>query len=435
MWDGDLTGEVVDGRYALGDLYGSGGMAEVYRAFDTRLDRRVAVKLFQGTATREDRIRLDREAQVLAGLRYPGVVAVYDTGSFRGRPFYVMQAVEGGTLRRRMREPLAPEVVARIGAQVARILAHVHRHDVVHRDVKPSNILLDAGERRAYLADFGLALQAQATRVTRSGVLVGTAGYLAPEQVRGGEVGPAADVYALGLVLLECLTGRPEYPGGDTEAALARLHRDPRVPANLPDPWVEALTAMTHALPTKRPTADECARLLTAAEPASAGRAPAAVEVVEREPDGPEPPRRRRALVVGGVAGVVGVAAVLLGLTLVNAPPEDLRQQFDVPASTAPPSTVVVTGPPSTVTEVAPPPQEPLPRTTAAPAGDPAENPVENPTGDVPGNTAPVGTTGARPPADDPQRPEHAGPPTDAGNRGNPPPAKGSAGDARPGRG
>ncbi|RKT56276.1 serine/threonine-protein kinase [Saccharothrix australiensis] len=277
MWDGDLTGEVIGGRYALGDLYGSGGMADVYRAFDTRLDRRVAIKLFQGSATREDRVRLDREVQVLAALRCPGVVAVYDTGSFQGRPFFVMQPVEGGTLRRRMREPLPPGVVARIGAQVAEVLAHVHRHGVVHRDVKPSNILLEPDERRAYLADFGLALQAHVTRVTRSGMLVGTAGYLAPEQVRGAEVGPAADVYALGLVLLECLTGRPEYPGGDTEAALSRLHREPRVPEGLPAPWIAALTAMTRSLPTRRPDAAECAALLTEAE--RAGAAPS-TEVV-----------------------------------------------------------------------------------------------------------------------------------------------------------
>ncbi|MEU4745548.1 serine/threonine-protein kinase, partial [Actinosynnema sp. NPDC023658] len=265
MWDGDLTGEVVDGRYALGSLYGSGGMAEVYRALDTRLDRKVAIKFFLGEGG-EDRIRLDREAQVLAAMHCPGLVEVYGTGTFRGRPYFVMQPVDGGTLRRRMRGAMSPEVVAVIGSQVAGVLAHVHSHDVVHRDVKPSNILLDTTGRRAYLADFGLALQGQVTRVTRSGVLVGTAGYLAPEQVRGGDVRPSADVYALGLVLLECLTGRPEYPGGDTEAALSRLHREPRVPADLPGPWTDVLTAMTATDPTKRPSAAECERLLTRAQ-------------------------------------------------------------------------------------------------------------------------------------------------------------------------
>ncbi|MEV0681461.1 protein kinase [Actinosynnema sp. NPDC050436] len=429
MWDGDLTGEVVDGRYALGNLYGSGGMAEVYRAFDTRLDRKVAIKVFQGTATHEDQIRLDREAQVLAGLRCPGVVTVYDTGSYRGRPFYVMQPVEGGTLRRRMREPLPPEVVGRIGAQVAEILAHVHRHDVVHRDVKPSNILLEPGERRAYLADFGLALQAQVTRVTRSGMLVGTAGYLAPEQVRGAEVGPASDVYALGLVLLECLTGRPEYPGGDTEAALARLHRDPRVPEDLPQPWRDVLTAMTHALPSKRPTAAECARLLMAAELASVGAAPLTeVQAAPRpEPVVPPPPvelprptpKRRAAAAFGGVAVVVVAVAHAAVFGLREPVPADTREQ---PATTT--HTVVVTQSPSTVTVV----EQDQAETVVVVAPDAAEptrpahvEPVDEvePTSDVPppSDVQPPGAdhTEAR---GKPQRPS-TGPPTTPGKGKN----------------
>ncbi|MBY8848460.1 serine/threonine protein kinase [Saccharothrix sp. MB29] len=319
MWDGDLTGEVISGRYALGTLYGSGGMAEVYRARDAELDRKVAVKFFLGQAADEDRIRLDREARVLGELSCPGLVEVYDTGLHRGRPYFVMQPVEGGTLRRRMREPLAPAVVAHVGAQVAGVLAHVHDHGVVHRDVKPSNILLDPTGRRAYLADFGLALQAQVTRVTRSGVLVGTAGYLAPEQVRGADVSPASDVYALGLVLLECLTGRAEYPGGDTEAALARLHRSPRVPADLPDPWPAVLTAMTAPEPADRPTAAECERLLTLAERASDGVPPltAGAGVVRPRP-GPAAPRLRRPPIRGLLGGGAAAAAALVALTAVN---------------------------------------------------------------------------------------------------------------------
>ncbi|CCH33409.1 protein kinase [Actinosynnema sp. NPDC047251] len=403
MWDGDLTGEVVHGRYALGNLYGSGGMAEVYRAFDTKLDRKVAIKLFQGTATPEDQIRLDREAQMLAGLRCPGVVTVYDTGSFRGRPFYVMQPVEGGTLRRRMREPLAPEVVARVGAQIAEILAHVHRHGVVHRDVKPSNILLEPGERRAYLADFGLALQAQVTRVTRSGMLVGTAGYLAPEQVRGAEVGPAADVYALGLVLLECLTGRPEYPGGDTEAALARLHREPRVPEHLPEPWGEVLAAMTHGLPSKRPDAAACARLLTSAELASVGASPL-TEVqaaVRPEPAEPlEPParsaRRRAVLLFGGVAALVVAVAHVVLFGLSGPPAADTRQQ---PATTT--HTVVVTQSPSTVTVVE---QEQQPETAVVDATEAVQRRTDpapaKPVEEVESTTAVPTTTDVEPPAD-----------------------------------
>jgi eukaryotic-like serine/threonine-protein kinase len=364
MWDGELTGEVVGGRYELGALYGSGGMAEVYRALDVELGRRVAVKLFQGTAAPEDQIRLAREAQVLASLRFPGVVSVYDTGSFRGRPYYVMQAIEGGTLRKRMRQALAPEVVARVGAEVAGILAHVHAHDVVHRDVKPSNILLEQGERRAYLADFGLALQAQVTRVTRSGILVGTAGYLAPEQVRGNDVTPASDVYALGLVLLECLTGRPEYPGGDTEAALARLHREPRIPANLPRPWADVLAAMTTSLPSKRPSATECAELLRAAERASRDVPPLA-QVVETARS--EPGRRRRALLVAAAAAGVGAFAILGAVLFEGTPEAEVPQPGTsvapvVPAVQTTGTTTTTTPSASTVTVVEQAPEAPQPQ-------------------------------------------------------------------------
>ncbi|QQQ74364.1 protein kinase [Saccharothrix sp. 6-C] len=378
MWDGDLTGEVVDGRYALGNLYGSGGMAEVYRALDTRLDRKVAIKFFLGEAAGEDRIRLDREAQVLDALRFPGLVEVYGTGSFRGRPYFVMQPVDGGTLRRRMRGAMAPEAVAAIGAQIAGVLAHVHANDVVHRDVKPSNILLDPTGRRAYLADFGLALQGQVTRVTRSGILVGTAGYLAPEQVRGGDVLPAADVYALGLVLLECLTGRPEYPGGDTEAALSRLHREPRIPVDLPDPWAAVLTAMTASDPAKRPSAAECERLLTEAQRASAGLSPlvAAAAVVDRPAVvEPEPRSDRRALLVGGAAAAVVLG--LVGYLAMSGPSE--------------PESGERAGRPTTTTTSADPLAEQARETGATAPGDPSAVTVVQvaPTSDVP-----AGSTG-----------------------------------------
>jgi serine/threonine protein kinase len=371
IFDGDLSGCVVSGRYELGGLLGAGGMAEVYLARDVRLDRSVAVKLFQGGATPEDQIRLDREAQVLAGLRCPGVVRVYDTGSHRGRPFYVMQAIDGGTLRQRMRGALPPALVARVGAQVADTLTVVHAAGVVHRDIKPSNILLDDEEHQAYLADFGLALQAHATRVTRSGMLVGTAGYLAPEQLRGAEVAPAADVYALGLVLLECLTGRPEYPGGDTEAALARLSRTPRIPAGLPAPWAELLVAMTHSDPTRRPTAADCGDRLRAAQAASAG-VPPLVDLQVAYDDEPTtstplvvPAPRRVAVVLGGAAAAA-VVAVAIGIATLNSPKTDL------PAAPTGTSTV-----PTTVEQVKGPPVDVPPATVTVPVTVVPEPPVD----------------------------------------------------------
>jgi len=332
VWDGDLSGKVVGGRYELGGLLGTGGMAEVYRAKDTRLDRSVAIKLFLSGATPEDQIRLDREAQMLAALHTPGVVTVFDTGSHRGRPYYVMQVVDGGTLRQRMRQPLPPSLVARIGAQVADTLDFVHAWGIVHRDIKPSNILLDDTGRQAYLADFGLALQAHATRVTRSGLLVGTAGYLAPEQLRGREVAPPTDIYALGLVLLECLTGQPEYPGGDTEAALARLSRPARVPAGLPEPWTEVLVSMTHSDPSRRPRAAECADLLREAQTASVGVPPLTdiKAAFDDEPTRTTPVTKRAPARIGVVlAGAVAAAliAVVVAFATTKGPGDRVGEQ------------------------------------------------------------------------------------------------------------
>ncbi|KOV81628.1 serine/threonine-protein kinase, partial [Nocardia sp. NRRL S-836] len=270
-WDGDLTGAVIDDRFVVGSLLGSGGMAEVYRAYDRSTTTSVAIKVFTGPGLPDDELRLQREAAMLSEVACPGIIPVYTSGTVARRPYFVMREISGGTLRQRMREPLPPRFVARIGGQIAAVLDHVHGLGVVHRDVKPSNILLDDEEKQAYLADFGLALVPELTRVTSSGILVGTAGYLAPEQVRGSDVGPPADIYSLGLVLLECLTGRSEYPGGDAEAALARLARPPRIPIDLPVAWISLLTAMTASDPYRRPTAAECARSLQAAHEASRG--------------------------------------------------------------------------------------------------------------------------------------------------------------------
>jgi serine/threonine protein kinase len=143
-------------------------------------------------------------------------------------------------------------------------LAHVHGRGVVHRYVKPSNILLDR-QGMPHLGDFGIALVPGQSRVTRADEIVGTPAYLAPEQVLGGRLGPAVDIYALGLVLLECLTGRREYGGTSRmKAALARLDRPPRIPATLPTPLTTLLRAMTDVAPTRRPTAESCVDALTA---------------------------------------------------------------------------------------------------------------------------------------------------------------------------
>jgi hypothetical protein len=256
-------------RYQLHHLLGRGGMADVHEATDTRLDRRVAVKLLREAAASEpDRSRFLSEAMLLARLSHPRLVGVLDAGIDRDRPFLVLQLVRGRTLAEELGQPLGPARVAALGADIASALAHVHAAGVVHRDVKPGNVLVDE-EGSAMLADFGIARLVDDTcHHTRTGSVVGTVAYLAPEQVAGERVTTAVDIYALGLVLLEALTGVRPYAGTSVESALARLSRQPEIPASVPPQWATLLTAMTARDPAARPTAAELVPVLRAGVPA-----------------------------------------------------------------------------------------------------------------------------------------------------------------------
>ncbi|MHA6624236.1 serine/threonine-protein kinase [Pseudonocardia sichuanensis] len=260
---------VVAGRYELGPVLGAGSSAVVYRARDLRCGDAVAIKCFRPGATAHDLRQQRQEMNALAQLDHPGLVRLHDGGSEDGRPFVVTDLVEGPTLAERIAAgpPLAPGAVRRLGAQLAEALAHVHSAGIVHRDVKPANVLLGDGGRPR-LADFGISRTLDATTATANGCVVGTAAYLAPEQVRGELVGPATDIYALGLVLLEALTGRREFPGMAVESATARLYRSPAVPDGLPAGLGTVLTAMTRDDPRRRPSAEAVA-LALAADPAS----------------------------------------------------------------------------------------------------------------------------------------------------------------------
>jgi serine/threonine protein kinase len=256
MGGGNPAG-LIGGRYRRERLLGRGGSAEVWCCTDEALDRQVALKLVTSSGG-EDSGRVGDEARLLARLSHPGLVPVYDAGTDEtGRPWVVMELVDGETLSDAIRRgPMSSERVAQIGARLADALAYVHGEGLIHRDVKPANVLL-GHDGRVRLTDFGIARLVDAAKVTATGLTVGTASYLSPEQVTAEPVGTAADVYSLGLVLLECLTGKREYPGSAVEVALARLSRPPQVPGGLGDGWPGLLTAMTDRDPARRPTCSQ----------------------------------------------------------------------------------------------------------------------------------------------------------------------------------
>ncbi|KQY24507.1 hypothetical protein ASD16_02950 [Cellulomonas sp. Root485] len=268
-------------RYRLDGVIGRGGMATVHRAHDVLLERDVAVKLFpavlHGT---DDLLRNRAEIRVLATLSHPGLVTLHDAGTVHGddgseQVYLVMELVEGPTLAERLRDgALDVDQTARVGRDVAAALATVHEREIVHRDLKPANILLtsadalDTGRRRGEpavkLADFGIARLADATRLTMTGMTLGTMSYLSPEQATGSELGPASDVYGLGLVLLECATGRPAFTGTMAEVTTARLIAPPDVPEDLDPRLGDLLARMTRLAPQDRPDAWEVAQDLAA---------------------------------------------------------------------------------------------------------------------------------------------------------------------------
>ena len=334
-WTREDDARLLDGRYRLDGRLGGGAVADVFRAVDERLHRPVAVKLFRGDAA-EELQRHEAEMRTLARLDHPSLVTVYDAGDDDGQPYLVMQLVEGDTLAQELgRGPLGSDRAAAYGAALAEALAYVHAEGFVHRDVKPANVLI-AGDGRVHLADFGIARLVDSAHVTKTGEVLGTPAYFAPEQVSGDPVGPAADVYALGVMLLECLTGRRPFEGTAMEVAMARLHRDPELPASLPAGWRDLLAAMTAREPTQRISAAQVAdalrgiaagqdidrtTVLTPPPPPAAATSvlPAtAVVTTHAPPTGayPTAPRRRPVGVWIAAFVVVVLAAVAVGIAL-----------------------------------------------------------------------------------------------------------------------
>src|SRR6201747_737546 len=241
-------------------MIATGGMSTVYRGLDVRLDRPVALKVMDSLYAHDQQFltRFQREARSVARLKDPGLVAVYDQG-FDGRhPFLVMELVEGGTLRELLRErgPMPPHAVAAVLAPVLSGLAVAHRAGLVHRDVKPENVLIsDDGDVK--IADFGLVRAVAEAKITSTSVILGTAAYLTPEQVGTGDAGPRSDVYGVGVLAYELLTGDTPFTG-DNALSVAYQRMDNDVPppsaaiAGVPAQFDELVLCATARNPADR---------------------------------------------------------------------------------------------------------------------------------------------------------------------------------------
>jgi eukaryotic-like serine/threonine-protein kinase len=228
-----VVGELIAGRYEVEELVGSGGMSSVYRAHDRLLERTVALKILHEQFTRDDSYveRFRREARAVAQLAHPNIVTVIDRGEQDGRQFIVFEYVDGMNLKELMTQegPVSPREAIELALQVARGLSFAHESGLVHRDVKPQNVLLD-GDGRAKVTDFGIAHAVDVDGMTITGTVMGTSNYIAPEQARGQPVDEQTDVYSLGCVLYELLTGEVPFEG-DNFVAVAMRHVNDPVPS------------------------------------------------------------------------------------------------------------------------------------------------------------------------------------------------------------
>jgi len=261
-----LDAPLLLNRYRPRVLLARGGSAQVYQGVDETLGRQVAIKVF---AAGVDVEKYRDELRVLAGLSHHGVVSIVDAGIDLStpsdpRPFLVMELVRGTTVRDALRQnPFTVQRVGEIGYEVAEALDYVHSQGVIHRDVSPANIMLTdygtiSSRPRARLTDFGIAIDV-AYAPAPGEAITGTVAYLSPEQVRNVPLGPETDIYALGLVMLECFTDTVAFPGAHIPSALARLDTDPVISKDIPKDWRRLIGRMTQQEPLERPTAAEVA--------------------------------------------------------------------------------------------------------------------------------------------------------------------------------
>lgn len=262
-----MANAILSGRYEIGERLGSGGMSSVHKATDQTLERTVAIKILAEHLSDDKRFveRFRREALAVAKLIHSNIVQVYDTGIDEDRRYIVMEYVDGrsGAQILQQQGPVDAETTAEIGIQACAGLDYAHRRGIIHRDVKPGNLMIVGdpvgGDTQLIvkLTDFGIARAIEQTRITQVGSVIGTAAYLSPEQVRGEEAAPATDVYALGVVLYQFLTGRLPYEGSSlAELAVRQQNEKPLPPSayndEVPEPVGAAVLRALEGDPSRR---------------------------------------------------------------------------------------------------------------------------------------------------------------------------------------
>jgi eukaryotic-like serine/threonine-protein kinase len=406
-----MASELIDGRYRLEERLASGGMAEVWAAQDLELERRVALKLLHSTA---DPVRFEREARAAAALSHPSICQLYDYGEADGRPYIVLEYLPGGTLEARLTpgQPLSEAEAERIAGEIAAGLAHAHANGLVHRDLKPGNVLFDE-EGAAKITDFGIAKIAGASTLTEAGTLLGTAAYMSPEQARGERATPASDVYSFGVILFQMLTGRLPFESV-SPLELAAMHERAEPPEitsirpNAPPHLARLAMSALAKRPGERPADGDALVAALRGEPvgeATTVLVPPAAEEVGRTGVLASRRRRGRALAIATVLsllGGAGLAAALLATAgdsdapAQERPPSSVSRPDTAGATLTPPATTRTTRPPQTRTETTGGAPAPAPGTQTLPTTSAAT--TATPPTSAPTTTEPAPTTTTAPP-------------------------------------